>query len=62
MIIPFPSSRAYTMAMDAFDLAEQFQTPVRDDGPRPRDEQLDVDAFSIRRGRSTRGNLLTRRS
>ena len=48
MLLPASAAECYTMAMDAFDLAERLQTPdLRDVGPRPRHEQLDGRALRV---------------
>ena len=61
---PGSVEECYTMAMDAFDLAERFQTlGVRDERPRPRHEHLDVAAVRVSReaARSRQGARRGRR-
>ena len=62
MLIPASVEECYTMAMDAFDLAERFQTLVfvmsdLDLG----DEHVDVEPFAYPEGRSIAARCSTRR-
>ena len=63
LLIPGSVEECYSLAMEAFDLAEQFQTPVFVmTRPRPRHEQLDGGPVPLsRRSRSTAGKVLRRR-